>query len=119
MRTNQTLKVLEQKQAYLNNILKTEGKFLAAGGMKIINKQLSDIRGDINEAKHRNYVGVTENGALVYLANSEWSSMSNDCLYIEGLGSGWDSASFFIKTGETANVTIDGGQNWTETIIFN
>ena len=119
MRTNQTLKVLEQKQTYLNNILNTEGKFLAAHGMKIINKELSDIRGDINEAKHRNYVGVTENGALVYLASSEWSAMTNDCIYIEGLGSGWDSAAFHMKSGETAVVTIDGGQNWTETIIFN
>lgn len=119
MRTNQTLKVLEQKQAYLKGILKTEGKFLSAGGMKIINKQLSDVRGDINEAKHRNYVGATETGALVYLASSEWSSMTNDCLYVEGLPSGWDSASFFIKKGETAEVMIDGGQNWTETIIFN
>ena len=118
MLSNLTLETLEKKQAYLRSQLKAEGRFLSPAGMKVLNSELSKVAAMINEAKHRHIVGVTDNGANVYLASSEFSTMSNDCLYIEGLPTGWDAASFFIKSGESCQVVVDADQNWSETITF-
>lgn len=119
MLSNHTLEVLEEKRAYLQTQLKAEGKYLSPQGMKFLNSEMSKVRGMINEAKYRHFVGKTTNGALVYTAVNPYGSTSADkVLYIEGLPSGWDYASFHNTSGAEQEVMIDGGQNWTETIIF-
>ena len=119
MLSNNTLEVLEQKLAYVQSQLKTEGKYLNPQGMVIINRELSSLKGKINEAKLRHFVGKTTKGALVYTAVNPYGSTSADkVLYIEGLPSGWDAAAFDMSSGAEQEVMIDGGQNWSETIVF-
>jgi len=120
MLSNHSLEVLEQKLAYLQSQLKAEGKFLNPQGMKFINRELSSVKNMINEAKLRHIVGKTTKGALVYTTVNPYGSSSADkVLYIEGLPSGWDYAAFHHSSGVEQGVMIDGGQNWSETIIFN
>ena len=120
MLSNNTLEVLEQKLAYVKSQLKTEGKFLNPQGMLIINRELSSLKGKINEAKHRHIVGSIEGGALVYTAVNPYGSISADkVIYIEGLASGWDAAAFDMSSGAQQEVMIDGGQEWSEVITFN
>ena len=120
MLSNHTLRVLEQKKTYLQTQLKIEGKYLSPEGMKFLNNEMSDVRGMINEASHRHIVGETTKGALVYTTVNPYGSTAADkVIYIEGLPSGWDAAAFDMSSGAEQEVMIDGGQNWSETIIFN
>ena len=120
MLSNHTLKVLEQKRTYLQTQLKIEGKYLSPEGMKLLNNEMSKVRGMINEASHRHIVGSIEGGALVYTTVNPYGSTSADkVVYIEGLASGWDAAAFDMSSGAQQEVMIDGGQEWSEVITFN
>jgi hypothetical protein len=119
MLSNHKLETLNKERNYLLASLNREGKFLSPAGMKFINRELSQVNAKIKEASNREYVGTIENGSLVYIADSEWKSVCDKCIYIEGLGSGWDSSTFDMTSGSQTKVVIDGGQNWTEVITFN
>tara|TARA_R110000782_G_scaffold14278_1_gene42785 strand:+ start:749 stop:1102 length:354 start_codon:yes stop_codon:yes gene_type:complete len=117
MLSNHTLASLNTKRDYLENKL-TET--LPSGLMNILNYDLSTVMGQINEANHRHIVGVTKDGERVYSTVNPYGSTSADkVIYIEGLPSGWDLASFDTTSGSSTEVVIDGGQNWKTTIIFN
>ena len=116
MLSNNTVTVLEKKLAYtLTKVKEAKGDAMA----KFINRELSSLRAMISEAKSRKIIGVTPKGALVYLAPSEWDSVKGECLYIEGLPSGWDASAFDLKSGSYHNVTIDGGQKWFDGFTVN
>ena len=119
MLSNQKLETLNKERDYLLTSLIREGKFLTPTGMKFLNKELSKVNAKIKEASNREYVGTIEDGRLVYIADSEWKSVCDKCIYIEGLGSGWDASTFDMTSGSKAQVVIDGGQDWTEIITFN
>ena len=71
MKSNLKLSMIQEKLSYLQTILVMEGKFLDPQGMKILNKQLSEVKAQLKEAKARNVVGVTKDkGLAVYLAES-------------------------------------------------
>ncbi len=118
MLSNQTLEVLNKEKNYLLQALRAEGKYLSPSGMKFLNKELSKVNKKIQEAEGREYVGKTEGGKLVYVADSEWKDVCDKCVYIEGLGSGWDVSSFDLASGSQFDVVVDGGQDWSETIII-
>lgn len=120
MLSNSSLQELQKRLSYVQSQLKVEGKFLSPEGMKFINRELSQLKGKINEAKHRHIVGTIEDGSLVYTAVNPYGSTSADkVIYIEGLASGWDAASFDMTSGSQQAVMIDGGQEWSEVITFN
>tara|TARA_R110002050_G_scaffold2236_2_gene13452 strand:- start:39 stop:398 length:360 start_codon:yes stop_codon:yes gene_type:complete len=119
MLSNHKLETLNKERNYLLTSLSREGKFLSTTGMKFLNKELSKVNAKIQEASKREYVGTIENGSLVYIADSEWKTVCEKCIYIEGLGSGWDASTFDMTSGSQTKVVIDGGQDWTEVITFN
>ena len=118
MLSNKNIKTLSKEKNYLLQALKAEGKYLSPSGMKFLNKELSKVNAKIKEAEGREYVGKTESEKLVYIADSEWQSVCEKCLYIEELGSGWDVNSFDLTSGSQFDVVVDGGQDWSETIII-
>ena len=118
MLSNHTLSSLEISRDLVKSSLQKKG--INPGLVNILNKDLSHVMGQINEAKHRHVVGYTDNGQRVYTAINPYGfSCGDKVLYIEGLPSGWDLASFDNKSGNEVEVVIDGGQNWTELITFN
>ena len=119
MLSNKKLETLNKERNYLLTSLNREGKTLSPAGMKFINRELSRVNAKIKEASNREYVGTIEDGSLVYIADSEWKSVCDKCIYIEGKGSGWDASSFDMTSGSQTKVVIDGGQDWTEVITFN
>ena len=119
MLSNKKLETLNKERNYLLTSLNREGKTLSPAGMKFINRELSRVNAKIKEASNREYVGTIEDGSLVYIADSEWKTVCDKCIYIEGKGSGWDASSFDMTSGSQTKVVIDGGQDWTEVITFN
>ena len=120
MLSNLKLSAIEKKLAYLRTILKTEGKFLAPTGMKLLNKQLREVKAQLAEAQNRVVVGKTkDDGSVAYLHYSVIDDKDIKLLYIEGLPTGWDSANFDMTSGNEVLVCVDGDQKWNETIIFN
>jgi hypothetical protein len=109
MLSNLSKKTLDKKLKYLS----TQTRGLNRTGLLMLNKELSKVKAQIEEAKARNVVGETPKGELVYLAPSEFENFEGEILYIEGLPSGWDATAFEMDKGSTHSVVIDGGQNWT------
>lgn len=118
MLSNHKLETLEKQLNYLHTALKREGKFLNPSGIQLLNKSFREVNNKIAEAKSRNYVGVTESGRLAYVAESEWKSACDKCLYIEETPSGWNADDLDIVSGESQVFVCDGGQDWTETITW-
>lgn len=119
MLSNQKLEVLEKQLDYLHTALKQEGKFLSKGGIHLLNREFREVNAKIAEAQKRNYVGATESGKKVYIADSQWQSVCSKCMYIEDTPSGWDADDLDMVSGESQTFVCDGGQDWTEVVIWN
>jgi hypothetical protein len=120
MLSNHTLESLESKKSYLQNQLDGVKSYTNPNLIKMLNEDIREVTGQINEAKHRHIVGTTKDGERVYTTVNPYGSTSADkVLYIEGLPSGWDLASFDTASGSSTEVVIDGGQNWKTLITFN
>lgn len=116
MLSNHSAKSIEKRLEYVRSQIKGTTHPMA---IKMINKELAELKAKLEEANNRNVVGRTDNGDLVYTAVNPYGSTSADkVLYIEGLPSGWDAAAFDMSSGVEQGVMIDGGQNWSETIVF-
>lgn len=119
MLSNHKLETLEKQLNYLHASLKREGKFLSPMGMKLLNREFREVNNKIAEAQNRNYVGVTESGKLAYIAESQWKSACDKCLYIEDTPSGFNADDLDIVSGESQVFVCDGGQDWNEVVIWN
>ena len=116
MLSNHTVKTLEKQLTYVRSQVKGTTHPIA---IKMINRELAELKAKLKEANNRNIVGRTDNGDVVYVADSQWKTVCEECLYIEGMPTGWDASTFDMPSGSKTKVTVDGGTNWTEVIVFN
>lgn len=119
MLSNRKLEDLQKEYKYLLTSLQVRGSLLTKEGMKFINRELSASKAKVKEAKARDYVGMTETGKKVFLADSEWQDVCSKCIYIEDTPSGWDADNLDMTSGRSQTFVCDGGQGWIEVVTFN
>ena len=117
MLSNHTVSSLEAKKVYLENLLSEN---LVNGLLNILNNDLSEVKSQLNEAKHRHIIGTASYGERVYTAVNPYGFSNNDkILKIEGLPGEWSLSSFNTASDSQTEVVLDGGTNWKTTITFN
>lgn len=110
MRSNLSVQVLEKKLKYLRTFMKTEGKYLDKVGMKMINKQLNQVKKDLQEAKNRNVIGLDSELREVYIAPSAIEGIEGDCVYITGLPLVWSVSDLALKKDREITLTLEEGK---------
>ena len=100
---------IESKLKYLRTTLKNEGKYLDPTGMRLLNKQLREVKAQLDEANARNVIGKTEDGLAVYIAPffNESKTEVVDTLFIESLPVYWDVASLSLAKDRTIRLWLD------------
>tara|TARA_R110002126_G_scaffold1823_3_gene10877 strand:+ start:1919 stop:2272 length:354 start_codon:yes stop_codon:yes gene_type:complete len=117
MLSNHTVATLEAKRVYLENLLSEN---LVSGLLNILNNDLSEVIGQLNEAKHRHVIGRASFGERVYMAVNPYGfSCGDKILKIEGLPGEWSLSSFDTSSDSQTEVILDGGTNWKTIITFN
>jgi hypothetical protein len=117
MLSNHTVASLEAKRVYLENSL---SETLPSGLLNILNNDLSEVIGQLNEAKHRHIIGRASFGERVYMAVNPYGfSNADKILKIEGLPGEWSLSYFDTSSDSQTEVTLDGGTNWKTMITFN
>ena len=117
MLSNHTVATLEIKKTYLENKLSDN---LPSGLIKLLNKDLSEVTSQLNEANNRHAIGTASYGEIVYSAVNPYGfSNADKILKIEGLPGEWSLSSFDTSSDSQTEVILDGGTNWKTMITFN
>lgn len=82
----------------------------------IINRELSKLNRELEEALKRNYIGKDVDGNLVYRVTKPFDK-DIDYIFIEDVVSGWKAENYDLSSGSKFDVQLDVSGESTTTII--
>lgn len=110
MLSNLSLQTLKRKEEYLRIVLKTEGKYLNPTGMRLLNKQISDVKKMIQEANNRIVIGVDNELRQIYVAPSAVEGFTGDCIYVTEFPMVWDINEVVLNVGQEVTLNTEEGE---------